>query len=310
MRKQFTLRLFAAAAIFVLLLSVQTTNAQQSTTNAAASKATAALSTVATGHAASAVAEEDEKAPSAKQGSEGIKVHGHWVLEVKNPDGKLVERREFNNSLVTGGASLSGDQILAALLSGNASAGGFGIAFIAGPAATAGIDTSSFCNAPAPGSLTPPQPAGIQCFGLIGSTNEAIVMSQNQNQFLNSPQTGLITTMSYSPNVNIVLSGNFMVSPSYSITSISAVQTYTALCTRPNNGINYVKPTGSGYSAQGSDIPSAYCTALGMQTAITDLHGGPDVVLAGALTSTVIPNGPLAIAPNQIITVTVTLSFS
>ncbi len=30
---------------------------------------------------------------------EGIKVHGHWTIEVRNPDGKLVTHREFENSL-------------------------------------------------------------------------------------------------------------------------------------------------------------------------------------------------------------------
>lgn len=28
---------------------------------------------------------------------EGIKVHGHWTLEVRNPDGSLAEHREFEN---------------------------------------------------------------------------------------------------------------------------------------------------------------------------------------------------------------------
>jgi hypothetical protein len=28
----------------------------------------------------------------------GIKVHGHWTIEVRNPDGKLVTHREFENS--------------------------------------------------------------------------------------------------------------------------------------------------------------------------------------------------------------------
>jgi hypothetical protein len=30
---------------------------------------------------------------------EGIKVHGHWAIDVKNPDGTLVTHREFENSL-------------------------------------------------------------------------------------------------------------------------------------------------------------------------------------------------------------------
>ena len=33
---------------------------------------------------------------------EGIKVHGHWTIEVRNPDGSLASHREFENSLVPG----------------------------------------------------------------------------------------------------------------------------------------------------------------------------------------------------------------
>jgi hypothetical protein len=30
---------------------------------------------------------------------EGIKVHGHWIIDVKNPDGTLAQHRDFENSL-------------------------------------------------------------------------------------------------------------------------------------------------------------------------------------------------------------------
>ena len=36
--------------------------------------------------------------------SEGIQVHGHWTIEVRNPDGRLVSRREFENALTTNGS--------------------------------------------------------------------------------------------------------------------------------------------------------------------------------------------------------------
>jgi len=37
--------------------------------------------------------------PAAKGLNTGIEVHGHWVLEVKNPDGRIVRHVEFENSL-------------------------------------------------------------------------------------------------------------------------------------------------------------------------------------------------------------------
>lgn len=45
--------------------------------------------------------------------SEGIQVHGDWVIEVREPDGSLAERREFANSIF-------GDGALPVLLSGDA----------------------------------------------------------------------------------------------------------------------------------------------------------------------------------------------
>lgn len=44
-----------------------------------------------------------EEKPSSDGSHEGIKVHGHWTIEVRNPDGTLVTHREFENSLVSGG---------------------------------------------------------------------------------------------------------------------------------------------------------------------------------------------------------------
>jgi hypothetical protein len=38
--------------------------------------------------------------------TEGIKVHGHWTIEVREPDGTLVSRREFENSLQGAGPTI------------------------------------------------------------------------------------------------------------------------------------------------------------------------------------------------------------
>jgi hypothetical protein len=60
-------------------------------------------------------AEEQKAAAPGKPGNEGIKVHGHWSIDVKNPDGTLAKHVEFENSLVSPG---QGDQLLAGLLGG------------------------------------------------------------------------------------------------------------------------------------------------------------------------------------------------
>jgi hypothetical protein len=43
---------------------------------------------------------------------EGIKVHGHWTLEIQNPDGTLAARHEFENALIP----TMGSPLLAGLL--------------------------------------------------------------------------------------------------------------------------------------------------------------------------------------------------
>lgn len=49
---------------------------------------------------------EHSMAPTeADDGSnEGITVHGHWKIEVRDPDGTVAEIREFENALMSGGA--------------------------------------------------------------------------------------------------------------------------------------------------------------------------------------------------------------
>jgi hypothetical protein len=59
-----------------------------------------------------------EVMPTGNGSHEGIKVHGHWTIEVRNPDGSVVTRREFENSLVS-----TGSPALVALLSQQATMG-------------------------------------------------------------------------------------------------------------------------------------------------------------------------------------------
>jgi hypothetical protein len=51
--------------------------------------------------------ESDSEARAQPSGArqEGIKVHGHWIIDVRNSDGTLATHREFENSLVPTGAT-------------------------------------------------------------------------------------------------------------------------------------------------------------------------------------------------------------
>jgi hypothetical protein len=58
--------------------------------------------------------------PSSQGAHEGIKVHGHWTIEVRNPDGSVASHQEFDNAL-----DPQGGQTLTGLLGGTFVPGGF-----------------------------------------------------------------------------------------------------------------------------------------------------------------------------------------
>jgi hypothetical protein len=73
------------------------------------------LVTMASALAVAAGAATGAGAQQAAGPREGVKVHGHWIIEVKNPDGTRAQYREFENALLgQGGEALS--SILAAQL--------------------------------------------------------------------------------------------------------------------------------------------------------------------------------------------------
>lgn len=78
---------------------------------------------------------QQEKPSSGPQ--EGIKVHGHWSIVIKNPDGSVASRHEFENSLVN-----TGPDLLAELLARIASPGAWEINLLntqAGGSACGGV---------------------------------------------------------------------------------------------------------------------------------------------------------------------------
>jgi hypothetical protein len=55
---------------------------------------------------------------AAHRPDEGIRVHGHWTIELRDPDGRMAAHHEFENALVNQGA-----QVLARLLQSNSPRG-------------------------------------------------------------------------------------------------------------------------------------------------------------------------------------------
>jgi hypothetical protein len=302
-----SMRLLAGACGLFTILALtpvgvaQQAAAVQGNNVSAAAPATAAPSAK-TGLAAQAAAkpaEEQEAAAPGKPGNEGIKVHGHWVLQVKNADGTLGERREFDNSLVTGGLVASGDQILAALLSGNVVAGDPGILLV--QASQPMVDQSRYC-------LQTNQ--NIYCYLMTTATsplvnNFGITGGAGELQAVGTTQNGLNVAVHFTPTVSWVLSGNFTV-PS-GLTYLSVVQTALPLCFSPTSSVNSNfsnSGTTDAFAGTSGDLSADFapkaCTGNVLQ----------DSMRPAILTSTAIPSNPVSVTTGQIITVTVTISFS
>jgi hypothetical protein len=87
--------------------------------------------------AAIAVTQFGSEARLSAQGpQEGIKVHGHWVIDVRDPDGTLVSHNEFENALIQGG-SFSGSAALASVLTSQRTVAGWSVQLF-GSACTGG----------------------------------------------------------------------------------------------------------------------------------------------------------------------------
>jgi hypothetical protein len=151
--------------------------------------------------------ESENAAPEEKSSGdgkhEGIKVHGHWTIEVRNSDGSVVAHREFENSLQPSGASA-----LASLLAGA----------VPGPWE---IRLNGSASTPSP---CPPAPTGTR-FIQDNDTSCVIVAgvfaaTANSNVFPN-------LTVNSSGTGQLVLTGTAVASQSGGVATVS---TYITLC--------------------------------------------------------------------------------
>jgi hypothetical protein len=119
---QFQSSLPAACSVLLMLCGGQAGLAQQS--------------------AGQAATEEKAATAPAKPGGEGIKVHGHWIIDVRNPDGSLAQHRDFENSLQDGGQFLTG------LVSGYSVLAGYYIVLVGNACTATAAPYSSNCYIP------------------------------------------------------------------------------------------------------------------------------------------------------------------
>lgn len=169
----------------------------------------------------------EEHSQSGRQ-HEGIKVHGHWTVEVRNPDGTLVTHREFENSLQPSGVTL-----LADVLNGAGAPGAWAIVLD-------GIPTSPWLPVNVSGTNTNILLAPVSDTSALILPSNAFLAVPDSNAFLNliSNRTG---------NGQLVLSGSALATQSG---SVSIVSTYLETCGNvfsPTNCVNHTGGAAGGF---------------------------------------------------------------
>jgi hypothetical protein len=141
--------LLLAVLLAMVLICANPGRGQSNVTTASAQDAKPAAATAVSAQTPAAIAKpaaaqakapmSPEEKPAAKGAKEGIVVHGHWTIEVKNPDGTRASLREFENALV----QPSGADFLAALMLGTVVPGGYRVDLVG---ASTGPGSTGPCN--------------------------------------------------------------------------------------------------------------------------------------------------------------------
>jgi hypothetical protein len=213
---------------------------------------------------------------------DGLKIHGHWVVEVKRPDGTLADRREFENSyigngfvgFILGGAVVTIDPAITFLSATNGAGsfcnGGQSNACVIFASATSGhgaADTTGF-------NTCAPIATGPQCY------------------------TGLTSTLTPSggPYSSWVLAGNITAQGSG---TFDTVGTSVGGCFPLPNTV----PVTSLTSAQCNTNVVAYATANANNAAT-----GP-YYYNSSFTSSPVPGGAVSVSAGETLAFTVTVTF-
>lgn len=262
------------AVLSVLLLGMAGTCQGQASASAARPAAPSA-----TASQAQPVAQPGQTAaagvPAPKGTHEGIKVHGHWTIEVRNPDGKVATHREFENSLVNG----PGAATLVSLLVGNFVPGG---AFIA---------LSDAAN-PQTGGPCPPVGGSTNCL-LVGS----LIAPTPSSWFTTVPgfSGGCIPANNCSPSLTITPN---MLSQGWNTGLLFSGSIPGSMTETGNISAVYLFPEGCGGNATTTVIGTASPTTCASTAAPTGLS------LTSANLATAV-----SVTAGQSVAVTVQLSF-
>jgi hypothetical protein len=318
-------RLVVLPAFLLALASVSHAQAAGSaahpTTKAAAPTATPAMAplTAQTGQSSSPV----ERKPGGNH--EGIQVHGQWVIEVKNPDGTVTARREFENSIQQSGMSF-----LASLIAGNNSSGNlsimlngasasfvtlFGVSFSssqAGPCLP--MSTATYSSGGLATGTTCLLTAGPSSTGLL--TYYGLLCSAYQEAYLNgkTPPAG----QTFPCSTNLTVSGpewSDGTASTFTGTGVAQVQIIGSVTATATAGGNVSDVETVFFTCAGNVSPGT-CVANGtLQGGLTATPAGYGLFternLDGNTTAGAAAGDPMPVpySPGQMISVSVTISF-
>lgn len=167
--------------------------------------------------------------------SEALKVHGHWTIEVRNPDSTVADHREFENALVIG----EGDGLLAFSLVRALTIGGWQVQ-------VTGL-TLQICQ---DGSANP-----TDCFIVESTDAQAAGNGIFKNLSATSPSAGTVR-----------LSGNVIAQRDGQIDRVASINLYCPPSTLPNNCLGSGLATPTTFTS--TDLGSPVSVLAGQQVLV------------------------------------------
>jgi hypothetical protein len=204
-----------------------------------------------------------------------IKMHGHWVIDVKNPDGTLAEHRAFENSITIQGASF-----LFGLMAGYYVAGDYAIS----------LQPPGIVFGPAPCTNVLANNSGACVIVRSLSTNPALGLCGGNGGFYCT--TGLTYTPNLLPNYLFAFYTSITLAGSITANQAGMIGTVSTLFGACQNST----PT----------TPSTTVTTLTPATCVTNTGSGTS--FSSVLSQANI--APISLTSGQLVQVTVTISFT
>lgn len=259
-------------------------DAKPTATRASTTQASAAIPKPVT-LAANAPASTEEK-PPAKGQREGITVHGHWTIEVRDPDGRVATHREFENSFVD-------SDVLAKLLVHASTAGGLSITLLGTCGTITYPNYLSSTPIPPGGTYTGPgcvlyesdSPAFTAPFytgNLLNRTQVPNFLGTNSFGYgvdcgNGNPNCYGVLSASYVPGVAVItLQGTAQLPATAGVGSISAVYANIYTCAPSNSPSDCANdqyaPTGvfsGSFTLTGTTLPSSVPVSGGQSVSVT-----------------------------------------